>query len=321
MLPAHSPQSKWPNVAVLGAGAVGSYFGGLLARAGIPVTLIGRNPHIEKIASAGLFLDSIHFQETIPMAASTSIEAAKDAEIVLLCVKSYDTSEAVNSIADRLSRDTIIVSLQNGVENAERVHAAGMQVVAAAVYVAAELSAPGHVKHTGAGNLAIGDFWDKGRIDHLPSDAVKKVADLFSQAGVPCRISENIQSDLWTKLVMNCSYNAISALCSAKYGLLAKNLGIQETIRQVIAEIVAVAHALRIEIPSADALMQSAIDLGARIADAFSSTAQDIHRGRRTEIDSLNGYIARRGRELGIATPVNQTLHSLMKLLEQKVTR
>ena len=91
-------------------------------------------------------------------------------------------------------------------------------------------------------------------------------------------------------------------------------------MRQVIDEIIAVAQALRIEIPSADALMQSAMDLGARIADAVSSTAQDIHRGRRTEIDSLNGYIARRGRELGIATPVNQTLHALVKLLEQNVT-
>ena len=317
----HLPQLNWPSVAVLGAGAVGSYFGGLLARAGVPVTLIGRNPHIETIASSGLFVDSIHFRETIRIAASTSIEAVRDAEIVLLCVKSYDTDEAIRSIAGRISPDAIVVSLQNGVENAERVHAAGMKAVAAVVYVAVELSAPGQVKHSGAGNLAIGDFWYAKRKDHLPSDAVKKIADLFSPAGVPCRISENIQSDLWIKLVMNCSYNAISALCNARYGQVSKDLSIQETIRQVIAEIVSVASASGIEVPSSDVLMQSALELGIRIADALSSTAQDVHRGRQTEIDSLNGYIARRGRELAIITPVNQALYSMVKLLEQSMTK
>lgn len=313
----HPSQSRWPKVAVFGAGAVGSYFGGLLARAGAPVTLIGRNPHVEKIAGSGLFLDSIHFQETIPIVASTALEEVKDAGIVLFSVKSYDTVQAARSLAAHICPETIIVSLQNGVENVELIHAAGMEVVAAAVYVAVELNAPGQVRHTGAGSLAIGPFWSGGSGDRPREDAVKKVADLFSRAGVPCRISENIQTDLWVKLVMNCCYNAISALCAAQYGPLSETPCVQDIMRQVITEIVAVACAAGIQIPDADALMQSALKLGGTMAHAISSTAQDIGRGRRTEIDSLNGYIARRGRELGVATPVNQTLYSLVKLLEQ----
>ncbi|HEY6968378.1 MAG TPA: 2-dehydropantoate 2-reductase [Candidatus Angelobacter sp.] len=311
-------QSKWPKVAVLGAGAVGSYFGGMLVRAGVPVTLIGRNPHVEVINGSGLVLDSIHFHETIRVSATTDISALNDSAIVLICVKSYDTEEAARSIAGHLSSKAIVVSLQNGVDNVERIRStSGIEALAAAVYVAVELSAPGHVKHTGAGNLAIGDLWDPQHADTSRSDDLKKVTAVFSRAEVPCRLSEDIRSDLWIKLVMNCAYNAISALCHARYGPLSQNQWVQAVMRQVISEIVAVARADGVAIPSADALMESALKLGMTMRDAFSSTAQDVQRGKRTEIDSLNGYVVRRGRELGIVTPANQTLHALMKLLEE----
>lgn len=306
--------SKRPKVAVFGAGAVGSYFGGMLARAGLPVTLVGRNPHIEAINRSGLFLDSIHFQETIQVAGSISAEALNDAEIVLICVKSYDTEEAANSVAGHLSSKAIVASLQNGVDNVERIRAvSGIEAVAAVVYVAVELSAPGHVKHSGAGNLVIGDFW----MSASRSADVRKIADLFSRLGVPCRVSEDVRSDLWIKLVMNCAYNAISALCHARYGPLSRNELIQNIMRQVIDEIAAVAQSRKIKIPSTDALTESAFKLGTTMADAISSTAQDVQRGKRTEIDSLNGYVVRQGQELGIATPANQTLHGLVKFLEQ----
>ena len=187
--------SKWPKVAVFGAGAVGSYFGGMLARAGVPVTLIGRNPHIEAINRSGLFLDSIHFQETIHLAASTDIAALSDAEIVLFCVKSYDTDEAARSLAGHLSSKTIVASLQNGVDNVERIRAvSGIEAVAAVVYVAVELSAPGHVKHSGAGSLVVGDFWMDENSSSRRADHVLKIADLFSRAQVPCGVNRRNRS-------------------------------------------------------------------------------------------------------------------------------
>jgi 2-dehydropantoate 2-reductase len=133
---------------------------------------------------------------------------------------------------------------------------------------------------------------------------------------VPCRISSQIEVEQWTKMVMNCAFNAISALGRANYGAIAHNPLVHQVMKQAISEAVAVARAAGV--PMNDVDMQAAgSKLGDAMAKATSSTAQDIVRGKATEIDSLNGYIARRGKELDVATPVNQTLHALVKLLEE----
>jgi 2-dehydropantoate 2-reductase len=141
------PENNWPRIAELGAGAVGCYFGGMLARAGAAVTLIGRQQHVDAISRNGLLLESIHFQQHIPIAASTSVAAAREAEIVLLCVKTPDTEEAAKTLAPHLARGASVVSLQNGVDNIPRIRAAGIEAIPSVVYVAAEMRAPGHVKH------------------------------------------------------------------------------------------------------------------------------------------------------------------------------
>ena len=188
---------SWPRIAVLGAGAVGSYFGGMLARAGAPVTLIGRPRHVEAINRDGLFLDSLHFQEHIAVPASTSESAARDADIVLLCVKTVDTENAAKALTAHLSAGSVVISLQNGVDNVERVRAAStIAAIPAVVYVAAAITAPGRIKHSGRGDLVIGSR--------------PEIAAMFARAGIPCRVSDNIETDLWTKMIMNCAYNAIS---------------------------------------------------------------------------------------------------------------
>jgi 2-dehydropantoate 2-reductase len=131
------------------------------------------------------------------------------------------------------------------------------------------------------------------------------------------QISEDIQADLWIKLTMNCVYNAISALGRARYGQLAENRWIREIMLQVILEIVAVARAAGVKIPPSDDLLESALKLGKTMENAISSTAQDIQHRKHTEIDALNGYVVRRAMQLGICAPVNQTLHALVKLLEE----
>ncbi len=300
-------QDSWPRIAVLGAGAVGSYFGGMLARAGAPVTLIGRPRHVEAITRDGLFLDGLHFQERIPVSASTSESAARDADIVLLCVKTVDTEDAAKALAPHLSADAVVISLQNGVDNVERIRAASkIAAFPAVVYVAAEITAPGRIKHSGRGDLVIGN---------LPA-----VAAMFARAGISCRVSENIEADLWTKMIMNCAYNAISALGRAKYGRVVSNEWTRELMQQVIAEAVAVAQAAGVRLPEAD-MNGVVFKLAEAMPEATSSTAQDIARGNRTEIDSLNGYLVRRGAELGVPTPCNETLHALVKLLETEKGR
>jgi 2-dehydropantoate 2-reductase len=312
-------ENQWPRIAVMGAGAVGCYFGGMLARAGAPVCLIGRASHVEAMSRDGLRLSSLHGQYQIPISASTSASAAEAANLVLLCVKTLDTEEAVWSLAPHLAPGAVLASLQNGVDNAERIRSAGgIKAISAVVYVAAEMIAPGHVRHTGRGDLIVGDLWGKGGGEDLHQGELKKLAALFTRAGVPCQISENIEADLWTKLIMNCAYNAISALSRARYGRIVSNPGTRDVMRRVVEEAVAVAQAAGVRFPDVD-LVEAVIKLGEAMAQASSSTAQDIARGKRTEIDSLNGYVARRGADLAVAAPVNQTLHALVKLLEVAV--
>lgn len=300
------------RVAVLGAGAVGCFFGGMLARAGVPVTLVGRALHVDAINANGLFFDGLKFQARIPVSATTDVSAMRDADIVLFCVKTVDTEEA----AKLLPREALVVSLQNGVDNVARIQAAtGIEAIPAVVYVGAAMAAPGRVKHTGRGDLVIGDIWGNDRLQRTLAD----IAKMFEHAEVPCRISENVEGELWTKMIINCAYNAISALGRAKYAALVNNPLTRELMRQVTEEAIAVARAGGVRLPDVD-LMDTVWKIGEALAGATSSTAQDIARGSRTEIDSLNGYIVRRGSELGVATPANQTLHALIKLRESALT-
>lgn len=307
-----SMQPEWPSVAVVGAGAVGCYFGGMLARAGIHVTLIGRAQHMEAIARDGLLLDGLQLRERIPLAASTRIESVRGAGVVLFCVKSVDTATTAREMVSYLSPDAAVLSLQNGVDNVDRILAAtGIRAIPAAVYVAAAMTAPGHVTHTGRGDLVIGHRSGWPRQPEL-----EPCAALFAHASVPCRISASIDTELWTKMVMNCAYNAISAVTGARYGRMIESQAVRDLMQRAVAETVAVARAEGVPL-SEPAVMDAVWKLGEAMTGALSSTAQDLARGKRTEIDSLNGYVARRGAALGIPTPVNVTLSTLVKFLEQ----
>jgi 2-dehydropantoate 2-reductase len=303
--------NQWPQIAVMGAGAVGCYFGAMLARAGAPVTLIGRAHHIEPILKNGLFVDSAHFQGHVAINASTDPGAANSAGLVLFAVKTFDTETAAKELAGHLAADSVVVSLQNGVDNVERIRsAAGIDAVPCAVYIGVSMSAPGCVKHNGRGDLVLGT---DSRYD------ANGIAAVFDRAGVPCHVSDNIAGELWTKLVMNCAYNAISALTRARYGRIVRDAGTSELMRRVVDECVAVARAAGVRLANTD-LAEPVFALGYAMENALSSTAQDIARGRSTEIDSFNGYVATRGAELGVPAPVNQALHALVKLLEQKLS-
>jgi 2-dehydropantoate 2-reductase len=307
------PEATWPTVAVLGAGAVGCYFGGMLARVGAPVTLIGRPHHVDALARDGLLLDTLQFRERVPVAATTEVQAVRDAAVVLLTVKTLDTETAARSLAPHLAPGAIVLSLQNGVDNVERIRTAtGIDALPVVVYVAAAMTGPGGIRHTGRGDLVVGD--PRG----VRHDDVRAIARLFTSAGVPCVLSDNIEAELWTKMAMNCAFNAVSALGRVKYGRMVQDARSRELLRLALEETSAVARAGGVRLGEAD-LVGAAYRLGEAMSEATSSTAQDIARGKCTEIDSLNGYVARRGAELGVPTPVNQTLHALVKLLEEAV--
>jgi 2-dehydropantoate 2-reductase len=172
----------------------------------------------------------------------------------------------------------------------------------------------GRVKHSGRGDVIVGD----PSPNHGASESdLAKIATTFMRADVPCRISENITAELWEKLIMNCAYNALSALSRSRYGRIARDSGTVEVMKRVVNEAAAVGNAAGVKL-SAEKMFAAVLKLGAEaMPEAVSSTAQDIARGKPTEIDSLNGFLVRRGAELVVPTPVNETLYSLVKLLER----
>lgn len=300
------------KIGVMGAGAVGCYYGGMLARAGHEVVLVGRPTHVEALQQRGLRLQTAAFDVELPVRASTEAAALIDAALVLFCVKSTDTEAAGLELRDHLASDALVLSLQNGVDNAERLQAlVGVPVWPAVVYVAAEMAGPGHVKHNGRGELVIGPTAVRGAPGTL--EAAGLLA-LLGDAGVPAETGDNVAGVLWAKLVLNCAYNALSALTNLPYGPLVAREGIARVMDDLVAECLAVAAADGVRIPGE--VPASVRRIAQTMPAQFSSTAQDLRRRRRSEIDHLNGYVVRRGEATGTPTPVNRCLHALVKALE-----
>ncbi len=294
------------KIAVMGAGAVGCYYGGMLARAGHDVVLIARPQHVAAIERDGLRLQTQTFDEQVHPKASLEPSAVQGADVVLFSVKSSDTEAAGRLIQPFLRADALVMCLQNGVDNADRLRAVlpAQPVAAAAVYVATEMAGPGHVKHNGRGDLVV-----------EPS-ASGVAAQALVAAGVPTEVSNNVRGALWAKLILNCAYNAVSAITQLPYGKTVQGVGVQDLMSDVVAECLAVAQADGVQV--AGDVHAVVAKLAGSMPNQSSSTAQDLARGKPTEIDYLNGLIVQRGHALGVATPANRVLWVLVRLLEGK---
>jgi 2-dehydropantoate 2-reductase len=308
--------SNFKHIAVVGAGAVGSFYGAMLARAGHRVTLIGRPAHVHAITRNGLKLDlaASSTTEIIQIEASTELSSLHIADLVLFCVKSTDSASVALQIAPHLSPNALMMSLQNGVENSNLIaKQVANVVIPCVVYVATEIPAPGCVKHHGRGDLVIGTMLASRLRD--PQKTLQEIVELFDSAQIPVQISPNVMADLWSKLMINCAFNAISGLAQIQYGKLAALEPVRSTQTALVKEVISVAHADGIHLSETVAL-QAVEQISVTMGSQKSSTAQDMARSKLSEIDHLNGFIVRRGQALGVATPVNQALFALVKLVE-----
>ncbi len=304
------------SIVVVGAGAVGSYYGAVLARAGHRVTLIGRALHVAAIGQHGLQLHKGGTVDAVRLGATTEIGAVRDADLVLFCVKSTDTASVGREIAPHVRPDALLMSLQNGVDNAPTLaQLVQATVVPTVVYVATAMPEPGVVKHFGRGELVIGPLNAAQASDAALQARLHAVVDLFAAADVAVTISPDVMAELWRKLMVNCAYNAISGLAQLPYGVMAAVPDVVDLQRAVVREVVAVASADGVKL-DLDASLQAMERIAATMPAQFSSTAQDMARGKRSEIDHLNGTVVRRGEALGVPAPVNQALVALVKLVE-----
>ena len=328
---------SFENVAVMGAGAVGCYFGAMLARAGAHVRLVGRPALVEAVARDGLWFEGVDFKGRIALSAIADAAGVAGAGLVLFSVKSPDTETAARAIAPHLTPGAIVLDLQNGVDNCERVRAQMANVVVpAVVYVSAEIPAPGVLRHNGRGDLVIGELGPhhppcsspqtgEGKSISPPppagegreADLIADLAAYLSGANIPTRISDNVEGELWWKLTLNCAYNAVSALGRSRYGPMMAMPEIRQVMVEAVREIMALAKAKGVRIAMPDPV-EAVLRFSQAMPQAISSTAQDLERGRGTEIDYLNGYVVRECDARGLPAPVNRTLHALVKLLERR---
>ncbi|BBK35047.1 2-dehydropantoate 2-reductase [Allostella sp. ATCC 35155] len=294
------------KIGVMGAGAVGCYYGAMLAMAGHDVTLVGRQALADRVSADGLRFQSADIDRSVPMAASVDPAALAGCELVLFCVKSTDTEAAGAAIRPHLAPGAAVFSFQNGVDNADRLGAVlGRPVVPTVVYVAAGMGGAGHVQHHGRGDIVVGRF---------PSD--ETVAEMFRAAGIPTTVSDGVRAVLWGKLVTNCAHNALSAVGQASYGHMTRVPGVTDVMSDVVDECMAVAAGLGIALPAG--IKEMVLGVAASMPGQHSSTAQDVARHKPTEIEHLNGYVVRQGQALGIPTPVNRALLAMVRLVESK---
>ena len=300
-----------PKIAVVGAGAVGCYFGGLFAKAGFPVTLIAREHQVALLNDEGLKMVWEDHDETVPVFASTQYSALADVAYVLIAVKSQATLSTAEQIAPHLKSNVVLLSLQNGLDNASLLKTHISQTCfSAMVYAAIAMSAPNEVTHFGAGNLIIGNTipgQDKDRLNFL--------SEMLRLAKIPTKVSETMLEVMWEKFIINCVFNALSAIAHIKYAQLMQSPGIPDLADQIRSECFLIAKhegVILDEQHITDAIAQIPIHM----PQQYSSTAQDIAKGKATEIDYLNGSIVEKGKQHGIPTPINQMLYTLIKMRE-----
>ncbi len=301
---------------VLGAGALGSVFGGMLQ----DVVFVGRGEHLKVMQRDGLRLTGIWGERTLPSVNATdnigSVEGPFD--VILLCVKSYHTAEVLSQAAHLVGPQTLVVSIQNGLGNWEQIAAVvgWERTVGGRVIFGAEINQPG-VAHVSvyADKVLLGS--PNGSV---PKDRIEAICDELDSAGIPTAYSDEIERFIWGKVLYNCCLNPLGAILNCPYGELRETPELIASMRVIIKEIFAVAAARGVNLGYAkpedyfDVLIN--VQLPPTVAH-HSSMLQDLKRGRRTEIDALNGAISSYGRELGIKTPVNDTLTAVIKGLEK----
>ena len=304
--PTPVPWPLAPRVLVMGAGAVGGYFGALLARAGSEPTFVARGTHLKAIRAKGLRVRSPQGDFHVSAAAAGNPLEVPAADLVLFCVKSYDTAEAARALAPALGAQTAVLTLQNGVEN-ERVlgEIVGTErVVPGVAYVSAAVEGPGVIRHMAEGSVAFGEA------DGAASDRARAIEAMFQGAGIRTILSDNIWGIKWAKLAWNATFNALNALVGGTFDRIGADEGLMAVGERAMREIGAVAEAAGVRFPP------QAIPRGlawARQAHPIkTSTLQDLEAGRRIELDALTGAVVRAASSLGVPVPTVATLHVLL---------
>ncbi|WP_298310874.1 2-dehydropantoate 2-reductase [uncultured Aquimarina sp.] len=306
------------HTVIIGIGGVGGYFGGKIANSGQKVSMIARGKHLEAIFQSGLQVKSIDGDfETRPFLITDDIHKIEKADLILICAKSWQVQESSEFIKPILKEDTIVIPLQNGADNAEKVQSVidKKHVLGGLCKIYSKIEAPGVISHFGHTPEVIFGELDKSR-----SDRLEKLKTVFDKAGFKNKISENIQVDIWSKFMFIATVSGLGALTRATIGEMYAHPELNNMLRATANEIYQIAIAKGIEMPSAivDGIMAF---ISKQPFDATASTQRDIMEGRPSELDNFNGFIVKEGKKLNVETPTNAFIYSCLQPMEAKARK
>jgi 2-dehydropantoate 2-reductase len=297
------------RVLVVGAGGVGGFFGARLARSGVPVTFLARGAHLTAMQGSGLRVKSTAGGEwVVPVDAVADVAGRSPADVVLFCVKSFDTDSAAAAIRAAVRPDTAVVSLQNGVDNEERLervlgpgHAVG-----GVAYVFATIEAPGVIAHRLYGRVVVGE------LDGRPSPRLQALHEALTVAGIPAEVTPDIRRVLWEKYLLITAQAGMTALVRAPIGVVRAVPETWRMYRTIVEELAALARAEGVSLPAGvvDTVVKAAEGLS---PEARSSLFDDLEQGRRLELEALHGHAVRLGERHGIPTPMVSAVYAALK--------
>jgi 2-dehydropantoate 2-reductase len=298
------------DVVIMGAGGTGGYFGGLLARAGEHVTFIARGNHLTALREHGLTVKSkLAGDFSLPVEATDDPSGLAPADLLLFSVKTYDTEAAAERIRPLIGPDTLLLSVQNGVDNEDRI--AGIvgrrSVLGAVAYIVSSIESPGVISQTaGPGKIVFGE------LDGQRGPRTERLLEAFERAGIAAEISPDVRVAIWEKFLFICAYSGITALTRLPIGPILDCPESRDLFTGMVQEVAGVARASGINLPAdcVDKAVATAVGMG---PGGRSSLYFDLAAGHQMELDALNGVIVRLGQEHGVPTPLNFAVYAALK--------
>lgn len=300
------------HILVVGAGSVGGFFGAHLAKSNPNVSFLLRPKTLVAVKQRGLTIRSAAGTFTVHPPASSDPRELPEPDLIVLGVKVYDLDQVMAQLEPVMTDRTVILTLQNGIDTEDRILARVKRdcVVGGVAFIYSKIAEPGVIEHYKKGAVAIGEL-----MGH-ESERLLKIRDLFADAGIPCQLSKDIRRSKWEKMCWNCVFNPITVLINDRVAKALEHPEMLRVIHQIVEEVAAVAAAVKVPLPPD--MPDRVVKWTQEIRDIHTSMYDDWKAGRPTEIDALNGYIVRKGRELGIPVPVNEALTAMIKTITER---
>ncbi len=303
------------KIGVVGTGGVGGYFGGLLARSGSDIHFIARGKHLRALQDEGLEVVSNQGNFRVRIHATAEADEIGPVDLLLFCVKSHDTDEAAQLAEPMVVEETVVLSLQNGIDNVEKlsVHFGRERVMGGTAYIESTIASPGVIAHTGKpGRLVFGE------LNGERTARAEAVLDVFLKAGIDAELTTRIHEVLWSKFLFICGVHGVSTLSRSALGLVLASPETRDLLEGVMREVETLARKRGIAL--ADDVLRQSMELAQSYNKRFKcSMLRDLEWHRPMEIEALNGMVVRLGKEAGMQTPLNQVIYACLKLENKKI--